>query len=343
MSRRTIAKVIACVAVAAALIATLEINFITIAEILRAPTRVPWADEWAMMQEFILWKHGSPLWPILWSSHWGHRFVIPRLVFFANLQRGSRASLVWLTCGFQLIQIVFLCILSWVLVGRRSRLLFGASMVVILSLMISPLQMENLIWSMQFTFPLVYVAAALSFLCLALYRERPRSVFLVLGAASAVVASYTMANGILVWPVLVAQAGYLKMTRRLTAATALLGSSVIVSYCWHYQMPPMGMGILGMLRRPVDGTLLIGLLLGAALKLLPLHLGIAATLLALAGAIYAGVRALRDRNAPGSWLSTLVALLIFLLLTTASVVAGRLSPQWLVGNLEIPNRYFTLV
>ena len=343
LGRLTIARLIAGAAVAAALIATIEINFHTISEILRAPTRVPWADEWEVIQEFILYKQGNPLWPTLWASHWGHRFVVPRLVFFANLQWGSRASLIWLTCGLQLVQIAFLCILSWVLVGRKSRLLFGASVAAILSLMISPFQMENFIWSMQFTFPLVYLASGISFLCLALYSDRHRPVFLVVGALAAVVASYTMANGILVWPVLVAQAAYLKMPRRFTVTAALFGAGLIASYCWHYQLPPLGMGFMGMLRRPIDGTLLIALLLGAALKVLPLRFGIAATLMAIAGAIYTGVSALRDRNAPRSWLSALVAFHIFLLLAVASTVAGRMSPQWLAGNFEVPSRCFTLI
>ena len=52
-----------------------------------------------------------------------------------------------------------------------------------------------------------------------------------------------MANGILVWPVLLAQAIYLRLRRRAIMAIALLGTGVILSYCWQYQVPPTGMGI----------------------------------------------------------------------------------------------------
>jgi len=343
LSRRTITRVLGNAAIAAALVATLRTNYFTVSEILRASTRVPWMDEWAMIQEFILYKRGSPLWPILWSSYWGHRLVIPRLVFFADMQWASRASLTWLTLTMQLVQVALLGALSWVLIGRRSRTLFAVSVAVILNLMLSPLQMENFVWSMQFMFPLVYAASGISFLCLALNRDRSHSILLVAGTLAAVVASYTMPNGILVWPVLIAQAIYLKLERRVTIAIGLLGAGIIASYCWHYQTPPLGLGAAGMLRHPVDAALLAARLLEGALNSIPWRLGIAATLLALAGGIYLGAGALRDRPPEQSWLSALAALVIFLLLSAASIVAGRLPAQWLAANTIMPSRYFTLI
>lgn len=44
-----------------------------------------------------------------------------------------------------------------------------------------------------------------------------------------------------------------------------------------------------------------------------------------------------------SWVSALAALAAFLVLSAASIVAGRLSPQWLVDNTAVPSRYFTLI
>jgi hypothetical protein len=38
-----------------------------------------------------------------------------------------------------------------------------------------------------------------------------------------------------------------------------------------------------------------------------------------------------------------MAFLVFLVLTAGSVVVGRMSPQWLAGNIEVPARYFTLI
>jgi hypothetical protein len=329
-------------AIAAAMAVTLTANCFTVSQVFRGSTRVPWRDEWAILQQFILCKHGASLWPILWSSHWGHRFVIPRLVFFADLQWASHAPLIWLTLSLQALLIALLCALSWVLIGRQSRMLFAAAAVVIMNLMLSPVQMENFVWSMQFTFPLVYAAAFVSFLCLAGYRNRA-SVFLAAAAIGAVVASLTMANGILVWPVLLAQAIYLKLRRRAIMAIALLGTGVILSYCWQYQVPATGMGISGMLWHPIDGALLVGLLLGGGLNPISLPLGIGASVLALAGSAYLGARALNKSASHRSWLSALAALLIFVFLSACSTVAGRLSPQWLLDNTPVPSRCFTLI
>jgi hypothetical protein len=203
--------------------------------------------------------------------------------------------------------------------------------------------MENFVWNMQFMFPLVYAASSAAFVCLALNRDNGRYAFLLLCVIAAAVASYTMPNGLLVWPVLVAQAIYLKLKRHLTIAIALLGAVIFASYCWHYQTPPLGLGAFGMLRHPADATILIGLLLGAVLNSVSSRLGIAMTILALLGAVYLGAKALRDRPAQQSWLSALAAILVFLPLSAASIVAGRLTPQWLAGNTAVPSRYYTLI
>ncbi len=329
-------------AIAAAMAVTIAINSFTVSHIFRGSTRVPWGDEWAMLQQFILYKHGASLWPILWSSHWGHRFVIPRLVYFADIQWASHAPLIWLTLSLQAMLIVLLCSLSWVLIGRKSRALFAAAVAVILNLMLSPMQMENFVWSMQFTFPLVYAAAFAAFLCLAAFRNRA-TVYAAAAAIAATIASLTMANGILVWPVLVAQAIYLRLPRHVTIAIAMLGAAIITAYCWRYSVPAIGMGISGMLRHPLDASLLIGLLLGGALNPISLPLGIGASLLAPAWAVCVAWREFRAPSAPRACLSALAALLVFVLLSAASTVAGRMSPQWLSGNTPVPSRLFTLV
>jgi hypothetical protein len=335
-------RVIGITAIAAAMAVTIGANCLTVSQIFRGFTRVPWADEWAILQQFILYKRGASLWPLLWAPHWGHRFVIPRLVFFADWQWASHAPLIWLTLTLQALLIALLCALAWVLIGGQSRLLFAVGVVTILNLMLSPVQMENLVWSMQFTFPLVFGAAFVSFLSLAMYRSRGR-VFLAAAVIAAAVASLTMANGILIWPVLTAQAAYLKLGRRVTVAIALLGAAVIGFYCRDYRVPELGMGLPGMLRHPVDAILLLGLLLGAALNSVSLRIGIGASLLALAGAGRLCTIALKRSPSQQSWLSALAAVLIFVLSSACSTVAGRMLPQWVSDNTPVPSRYFTMI
>jgi hypothetical protein len=343
VTKDVIARAAGVAVIAVAMVVTVAANCFTVSQIFHGATRVPWADEWPILQQFIEYHNGSPLWPILWRSHWGHRFVIPRLVYFADVQWAAHAPLIWLTLSLQAILIAQICALSWILIGRRSRLLFAASLAVILNLMLSPLQMENFVWSMQFTFPLVYAAACTSFMCLAAGAVRTRSVFLPLAIAAAVVASLSMANGILVWPVLTAQAAGLRLPRRVTIAIAAVGAAIIAAYCSSYPVPPIGMGLSGMLRHPLDASLLIGLLLGGALNPISPPLGIGASLLALAGAGYLGWKQLAKPSSARPWLLALVALLVFVLMSAATTVAGRMSPQWLSRNTPVPSRLFTMV
>jgi len=59
---------------------------------------------------------------------------------------------------------------------------------------------------------------------------------------------------------------------------------------------------------------------------------------------YLAIQPLRDPTASEPWIPPLLAALLFHLLTAASIVAGRLSPQLisnLTANVSVPGRYFT--
>ena len=332
------------IAAAVALALTLRVNFFTLGQISRASTRVPWADEWFMVQEFALWKRGASLWSILWAPYWGHRLAIPRLIFFADMQWASHAPLIWLTLAVQLANICLLIGLAWKLFGRASPVRFAMSCAVALNLMLSPAQMENFTWSMQTMFPLVYAAGTASILTLAIGQRMRPALLLAVTNAFAALASLTMPNGILIWPVLVAQSVYLKRGRKVTLAILFLGAVVIFLYSWHYERPALGMGIGGMLRHPLDAAMLVGLLLGAPFDSLPPAVRICIALAGACGTGHLAVRVLRRGGERNPWAAAIAAISAFLLLTAVTLVAGRLTPEWLHNReLGIPPRYFTLI
>ena len=186
-------------AAALALLGTLGINVYTLAQFVRARTSVPWADQWVAVQDVMRYRAGESLWTIVWTPYWGHRLVIPRLIFLADAHWLSFASLTWLTLLVQFVHIALLIVLAWLLLGRKAIALFVIAIAVILNLMLSPFQMENFVWGMQTMFTLVLAAATAAFLSLSFDN-------LALCIVFGVIASLTMPNGILVWPVLVAQA-----------------------------------------------------------------------------------------------------------------------------------------
>ncbi len=245
----------------------------------------------------------------------------------------------------QLVHVAFLIGLAWLVLGRRSLALFVVAITAIPNLMLSPFQMENFVWSMQIVSPLLYLAATAAFVSLSLSSSRNRGLFFALCVAFGAIASYTMANGTLIWPVLVIQAIYLRQNRKVVIALAAIGSFVMVSYIWHFARPvELGMGVGGMLRHPIDAILLLGLILGSPFRL---HLGgdIAVGILAPAvGGCLFFHASYRLRMAP-EWLSVLFAIILFIFLSAMSIIAGRLTPEYLrFDSIDpMPSRYFAMI
>lgn len=331
--------------VAAALLigATAGLIYFTLAQLPRASTRVPWADEWAIIREFAAWQHGAPIWPILWAPYWGHRLVIPRLIFFADMRWASHAPLIWLNLAVQLAHAALLIWLAWRLLRRSSPLYVVFATVAILALMLSSRQMENFAWSMQTMFPLVYVAGSVAFVSLAA-GAKGRLFFRIASLVAALAASLTMPNGILVWAVLAGQSIYLKLSRKFVVTLAVASVAVVPLYLTGYDAPRVGMGGVAMIAQPWTGVRLIGLLLGAPFNWLPLQARIGVGLAGAIAAVWLACRILERTAARQCEMSALAAIVAFSLLSAASVAAGRLDPRWLYSaDLGIPSRYFTMI
>ena len=325
--------------------ATPSVNLFTLAQVSRARTSVPWADQWIVVEDLILRERGEPLWPMLWLSYWGHRLVIPRLLFLADARWFSFGSLTWLSLFLQSVHIALLIALAWLLLRRKPPFLFMMAVVVILNLLLSPLQMENFVWGMQTMFPLVFVAATGAFLCLSLGSTSNGGPFFVLCIVLGAISSYTMPNGLLVWPLLLIQASYLQQNRRSWWALAGTGTAVTVSYLWHYATrPELGMGVGGILRHPVDAVTLLCSIVGSPLRLSIVgDIAVGFVLLVITGYIF--VHALLLPTRERRWFSALFAVVLFLFLSSFSLVAGRLTIRDL--NLAskdfLPSKYFTMI
>ena len=330
MTRRLVA--------ALALLGTLGINVYTLAQFVRARTSVPWADQWVAVQDVMRYRAGESLWTIVWTPYWGHRLVIPRLIFLADAHWLSFASLTWLTMLVQFVHIALLIVLAWLLLGRKAPASFVIAIAVILNLMLSPFQMENFVWGMQTMFTLVLAAATAAFLCLSFDN-------VALCIAFGVIASLTMPNGILVWPVLVAQALYLRRGRNVAVALAAIGAVVIGFYLWHYTRPAeFGLGFGGMIRHPIDAIELLGLIIGTPFRLsLPMDVVVGILTLAITGYVF--FRAAWPREMELKPFSSLFAIVLFSTFSLLSLVAGRLGPQALhVDSRDpLPSRYFTMI
>jgi len=329
-------------------------NLFTLGQIARARTSVPAQDEWALVHDLAQIDAGKALWPILWAPYWGERQVVTRLLWMANARFHSLASLTWLTMLFQFAHIGILIGVAWILLGRRrgpqgSLVSFAIACMVILNLLLSPFQMWNFVWSTQAMFVLSFLVGTISFLCLALAEGRHRALLTVLAVTFAALGSLTMPNGLLVWPVLVLQALYLKRGQRVTAVLALIGTVAVAYYLRHYTVPFMRMGVGGMLRHPLQAILLVGVVAAGPVAFISNAAAAACGVLAFVVTGYVAFRALRlevpERPRLSALASALVANIIFLVLSSASIVAGRLDPRFLGPDpiYSVPVRYPTMV
>jgi hypothetical protein len=103
----------------------------------------------------------------------------------------------------------------------------------------------------------------------------------------------------------------------------------------------MGMGIGGAIHRPLQALRIIALVLGGPLTLYSRPLGVAAGAAGILIAAAVLFRIARDpalRVTPGAVSLAMIAW--FMIASAASVMAGRLSPEWLAETIyTLPSRY----
>jgi hypothetical protein len=108
-----------------------------------------------------------------------------------------------------------------------------------------PSQNENFVWGFQVAWPLAQLFTTLSFVALALYwygsqgqpGKEPSVKLLVVSILAALGATYSLANGNLLWPLLVAAALYLRLRVQAILSFATVGAVSIAFYMYHYVRP----------------------------------------------------------------------------------------------------------
>jgi len=206
---------------------------------------LPYYDQWA---EVTYAANGgnlfSPAW--LWERWLEHRHVIPKLFFGADLY-WFQCRQIFLLASIFVIQLLHLAVLSWGMwsLGRWRGPLWLTGTGLAAFCLFYPSQWENFIWGFQVCFVLAHLLASLSFVALLLYSRQfqqhsensssPR--FLVISLLAALAATYSLASGNLLWPILIAAAVYLRL--RYTATISIVGAGIVSTglYFYHYVRP----------------------------------------------------------------------------------------------------------
>jgi len=182
----------------------------------------------------------SPAW--LWERDNEHRLVIPKVFLAADMHLFQGRQIFLLVCIFG-IQLLHLLLLAWSMraLGGWRGALWRTGTGLAAFCLFCPTQYGNLIWGFQINLVLPQFLATVSFVALLLYwtksqqyPQKPWSKLLVVSILAAVGANYSLANGMLLWPILILAAFYLRLRR--TALLSYVISGVVSTGFYFYRL-----------------------------------------------------------------------------------------------------------
>ncbi len=303
-------------------------------------SNVPYADQWAMLEEIWHRRTGQTGWSYLWAPYWGQRMLLPRLAFLFSVKylHYAMRPFILINVAAQAAMIAVLLRAIWRLF-RDSTVLFWLAAAAIVHLLLSSLQMEIFVEGIEIQYTIGYASAVAAICILAPQAGRISAARIWLAATLGMISTLCLAVGPLVWPILAVEAWF-GGRRRHAAALGTVAVLVTVAYSTGYTRPAIGMGIGGILHHPWQAFTVAGLVLGGPLSLysrpLGMVVGCAGVLLA-AGMLLQSLRHLS--TLPAIFGLTMVA--CFMLGSAAAIAFGRLSPEWLAtySGQPLPSRY----
>jgi len=224
-------------------------------QIIASHSLVPLWDEWQEIDAIATAPHHQPPINWLWALHNEHRIVFYRLLLLADIHlfHGNHWISFW---SMLIVQVLFLVSLGWTLrfagvKGTIWRAVVGLGAFALFC----PSQWENFGWAFQISFllPGLFLMLALSAL---LNYERsvrqlcPRLTYLGLSIVAAAAATYSNANGVVLWPLLLLVAVALVPRPEVIVSYAGFGLALIGLYLHNYAGPSIHSSPLDSIRHP---------------------------------------------------------------------------------------------
>lgn len=300
--------------------------FETLQRTMRYYTPLPVWDYWRTAAFLPLYQAFD--FGVLWRQHNDHRIVFPELVFAADYL---------LLHGRQLLplSISFLCYLgNWIVLGWA----FGSddsvarpvrSIGILLAGIIIGWQGSAAVLADTFLlqWTLLQFAVLLSLAFLARLKETAATADLIAVIACAVVATYSSANGVMLWPILLAAAWLLSVGKRQVIAIGIAAALSIGAYFIGYHFT--GNSSIGNLfRHPLYSIEFIGAYLSMPLGAIKsTEFGVLVGLISLGIVILLAITAVRKPLLVSRAGVVLFGSYIFLLLTAVLTAAGRMDPS----------------
>lgn len=283
---------------------------------------VPHWDEWSLFAHLADGGGWSLAW--LWAQHNEHRIFLTRLFFLLDVEF-FRGTQVFLLATIFLVQLLQVALLSWSLrtLGGLRGSAWRTGTGLIAYCILCPTQYENFVWGFQLQFVVPAAMATLAVLTLLLYRRDGRIGFLVICVAAATLATWSLANGMLLWPLLLLVAWWLRMKSSAPTALLTFGLVNIALYFYHYH-------------RPLAKMTLPLLSVGERLRYVVVYFGStfvrhsSGAVAVVAGSVGIGVavvllvRMLRQRASASPFLIELSFLIMLCLATAVATSSGRI-------------------
>jgi len=304
---------------------------------------VPFADFWGQFPFLERALGGDVRLGDLWAQSNEHRIFLARLEFLADYRWfGGTFVFLFTLIGVSLLLVAVVAALA-VWLGARDRVAAWGTFCVAAILALSPAAEENLTWSFQVAFVQVYLFAALALLALVV--SRGRAPWLAVTCVAAIAATYSLANGLLLWPVLVLLALALRLGRREVVVLSVVGAATIVSYVWHFHPVERHASYVHTLGHPIGLAKYSVVFLGSPIR----EAGVSAAgavgavgVLLFAALLVDALRA-RARTAATTWYGA--ALALFVVVTAVETGIGRLNfgvSQALSSRYATPGGVFWL-
>ncbi|WP_144144867.1 hypothetical protein [Paraburkholderia sp. BCC1884] len=309
---------------------------------------LPIGDSWDGTIGFYLRAMQDP-WRAFFEQHNEHRLTFSRLIFFPDVRYFGGRNV--LSLAANLVLAGALAVTFWrIAIHHRATLSrearFGLAGCVLV-FAFSWVQKENFTWGFQSQWFAVYLFALLAFHAIDLCAEAQArgergksSGWFIAALASGWLAAYSMSSGVLVFPVLIAQAVYVRLKPRelvlLTAVTVAVWLAYFLD--WH-KSPSSGDLTTGLSLHPFIALRFVLLYLGAPAFGARLGLvgGYIAGAFALAALAVYGVRALQ----PGERHPQGLALLVFALFIAGNALLTAGGRLWSGVESALASRYTT--
>lgn len=234
--------------------------FTTIFGVWRHFSPIPYADSWDGTIAFYSRAMESP-WRAFFEQHNEHRLVFSRLIFFPDVRYFGGRNVLSLIANLILAGLLALSFLRIALhhqhaLPRASR--FGLAGTVLM-FVFSWMQQDNFAWGFQSQWFAIYLFALLAFYALQLAAEESAAGskrnglrWFVVAIVTGIAAACSMASGLLVWPVLILQAFYLRLRLRAVVALLAIAAAVWLAFFMDWHAPPnTGKPEAGLLEHPV--------------------------------------------------------------------------------------------